>query len=405
MYDRAHLKGLALFGIGVLSGIAVAKTASRRSRTCPTTNHDPRPRAEHTDIENDRITSQPVRPQMAGPNVASKRMWFLPVALVVLAFLTGLGGYSAYHKATTQLPAPLPQEDGAILILLRAPDISAHITLTMNTAGDFSIRLDSSKGAGRFLAVFSGETLTDPEPYRGFAADSRFESLALPRHGKQKYYRYGTFSTWCVTHPAQRCGRSGSIYTINGYDPTADEALQIESGIFKPKNSGPSPIRDDIEGKFRKQFVRSEGSTVVGRTPALAIQGLAHYSHFRTSIDLPFSSVQLSGDLSGALPGAWYPPKKATVSVEVTSDDLSGNPSPTIPIGYRLDSSSPSTASSGELRWTLGDLESATWTITDLRKEREQSQLLFIAGILLGAAAGFFASAIERILSFLAKSQ
>jgi hypothetical protein len=398
MHDRISLKGIALFGLGVLSGIAGARTASRRSRTCPTTNHDPRPRAGHTDIENDGSASQPVGPQMAGPNVASKRVWFLPAALVILALLTALGGYSAYHKATTQLPAPVPKEDGAILILLRAPDISAHITLTMNTAGHFSLRLDSSDGVGRFLAVFSGETLIDPEPYSEPATGSQFESLVLPRHDKQKYYRSGAFSTWCVTHPSQRCDGHDSIYSISGYHPTAAEAFQIESGIFKPKNSGSSPIRHNIDGKFRKQFVRSEGSTVVGRTPALAIQGLAHFSHFRTSIDLPFSSVQLSGALSGR----WYPPKKATVSVEMTSDELFSNPSPTIPVGYRLDSSSPSTASSGELRWTLGDLESATWTITDLRKEREQSRALFIAGILLGAATGLLAPAIERVLSFLA---
>jgi hypothetical protein len=359
--------------------------------------HYPRPRDYHNPEQGNAHTNEGTGESRPPPRRQSARLWYIPVALTIAASLTALGGYDRYREAAAGLPAPVPQEDGGILILSRQPDLSAHITLTMNTAGDFLLRLDSSK-VGRFLAVFTGEALFDPGPHGDeHEPSSRIESMVVPGLGTHpSYNQYGTFSNRCRRDPSLKCIQHALRFAIDGYTP-GTEGAQIESGIYLPPNQYRSPYRQNIEGRFRKQFVRSEGATVVGRTPAIAAQGLTHGWTWRGNLLRQFSSVRLSGSNEGI----WYPPRKATISVEVTFSDEITSSTPTIPIGYRLDNASPATASSGELRWTLADLTSATWTMTDLRIEREQSRALFLSGILLGAALGLFAAAFERFLTLL----
>ena len=314
----------------------------------------------------------------------------------MLPRLTLLEGYNRYHEAVAGFPAPVQQEDGVILIFTHRPDLVAHVTLTMNTAGDFSLRLDSRDGAGQFLAVFTGEALFDPGLGDEHQPSSRIESMVVPGLGTHQSYTSGGFSNSCWSHPSQKCTDQDLRFTIDGYTP-GTQGAQIEQGVYKEANLFGEPRRQNIDGRFRKQFVRSEGSTVVGRTPAIAAQGAAHLFDFKVTVLRQFSRIRVSGYNEGT----WYPPREATISIEVSLSDERSTSTPTIPVGYRLDNASPTTVSSGELRWKLSDLESATWAMTDLGIEREQSRALFLSGILLGAATGLFAAALERFLALL----
>jgi len=87
--------------------------------------------------------------------------------------------------------------------------------------------------------------------------------------------------------------------------------------------------------------------------------------------------------------------REVTITAGVTGPD--GDRS--LPLRYQIARASPSTARGDELSWVASQELRPSWLLVDQDLRDSASSDALIAGVLLGAAAGFVAPLLEKIVS------
>lgn len=195
-----------------------------------------------------------------------------------------------------------------------------------------------------------------------------------------------------------------SRFSITGYDDS--RAVQTATGAVVPAGSDFSNDYG-VSGQF-PPIVTTAPAAEAGQLPLLITPRQAQETNvqFQGYQSRLIGSIELAGQ-------RWYPAAQATIHTIV---DYTPTPADLIPgeitqpgtvlnvplpVRYSIARAIPETTDNSELAWSQVGTSQVQWLINNQDALQVSSLDLFFAGILFGAAFGFIAVGLERIISLI----
>ena len=328
-----------------------------------------------------------------------------------MTIISGVAGWRLFSAAHDGLPTRPSFQSGGLLVFVDHPNVHANIIVNIDRSGLFSISV-LSKSGGKFLVVASGSakvyttSILDsvaPEFISGPAIKTVEEDGCLI-NGKP-----------CIASARNDSSTDFEVadfdYTLNNY---SSSSVTVAGGNVYFGNGYPGAHRLEVYGKLSNRIVASSGSTELGQLPIIGTsdsmsgswgamwgQSSLGYLTFSGNISKAFEMPESENVRSGS---RWYPPK-ANVHVSVMYSGSAptappqANASGLLPPNYTLVSADPPTETSGALRWQGSQSLDPSWNLSDSSAEQSHNVLLFLSGVLLGAAVSFAGIAIDRMIT------
>ncbi|GAB88173.1 hypothetical protein ACSJLP_27620 [Gordonia rhizosphera NBRC 16068] len=181
-------------------------------------------------------------------------------------------------------------------------------------------------------------------------------------------------------------------YHMSGYSGERSEVVVRAGELGRANGSGIPPV--PISGRLAARLQETSGSLTIGGLPMVG----GAPNNFTIRVFRSYSPVEVeSVVISGQPETKWYPPSAVDVSIVFESEQEDCR-SGVLSSRKQLDGAVPETVGPSQLSWLSTSRVSPTWTITDLSDKRGESNILFVSGLMLGAAFAFAGAAIERAL-------
>jgi len=326
---------------------------------------------------------------------------------IVAAVISAIFGAARYSTAVSYAHVPTPPDPKASLVVFfDRPNQDVTIIYRVLRSGRFFIyaqRSSSAGAAGEFLAINSSSV-----GHMGLAADPQqgthekiqaLYSLQGTRLAvlKMENNTPGLWSDAADIFPPSR-------FSITGYDDS--RAVQTATGAVVPAGSDFSNDYG-VSGQF-PPIVTTAPAAEAGQLPVLIAPRQAQETsvQFEGYQSRPIGSIEVAGQ-------RWYPAAQATIHTIV---DYTPTPADLIPgeitqpgtvlnvplpVRYSIARAIPETTDNSELAWSQVGASQVQWLINNQDALQASSLDLFFAGILFGAAFGFVAVGLERIISLI----
>jgi hypothetical protein len=325
---------------------------------------------------------------------------------IVAAVASAIFGVARYSTAVSYAHVPTPPDPQASLVVFfDKPNQDVTIIYRVLRSGRFFIYAQSasSGGADGFLAINSssvGHMSRAGDPQLG--THQKIQALYSPRGTRLAVLKTesnipGLWSDAADISPPSR-------FSITGYDDSRE--VQTATGAVVPTGSDFSND-NGVSGQF-PPIVTTAPAAEAGQLPVLIAPRQAQ----ETSVQIegyqsrPIGRIVVGGE-------RWYPAARATVHTivdytptpaglipgEITQPGTALNVP--LPVRYSIARAIPETTDNSELAWSQTGTSQVQWLINNQDALQESSLDLFFAGILFGAAFGFIAVGLERIISLI----
>ena len=328
---------------------------------------------------------------------------------IMAAVISAIFGVERYSTAVSYAHVPTPPDPRASLVIFfDKPNQDVTIIYRVFRSGRFFIYAQSASPrdtTGGFIAINSssvGHMSIAADPQQG--THQKIQVLYSPQGARIAALKaednvYGLWSEAADISPPSR-------FFITGYDDS--RSVQTATGVIVPTGSD---FSDDygVSGQF-PPIVRAEPAAEAGQLPVLIAPRQAQEANvqFRGYQSRPIDSIKVAGK-------RWYPAARATIHTIVDYDPTPANVIPgeitqpgtalnvPLPIRYSIARAIPEIIDNSELAWSQTGTSQVQWLINNQDALQASSLDLFFAGILFGAAFGFIAVGLERIISLIFK--
>ena len=326
---------------------------------------------------------------------------------MLAAVISAVFGVARYSTAVSYAHVPTPPDPRASLVaFFDKPNQDVTIIYRVLRSGRFFIYTQSASPrdrTGGFLVINSssvGHMSIAADPQQG--THEKIQVLYSPQGTrvaalKAENNQSGLWSETADISPPSR-------FFITGYDDS--HPVQTASGVIVPAGSD---VSDDygVSGQF-PPIIRAAPAAEAGQLPVLIAPRQAQEANvqFRGYQSRPIGSIEVAGK-------RWYPAARATIHTIVDYSPTRANVIPgeitqpgtalnvPLPVRYSIARAIPETIDNSELAWSQTGTSQVQWLINNQNALQASSLDLFFAGILFGAAFGFIAVGLERIISLI----